>query len=98
MSRFARVLLHSRDIETGARLAEALAGVGYDVVWRTSLRSALPAAAPPPDVALLDLGRPRTPAAAEALSICRELRRCCPESAVVLLAEGADEADVVLGF
>src|SRR3954471_20494258 len=55
------------------------------------------AAAPQPDVALLDLGRPRTTAADDALLLCRQLRGACPETVVVLLGQGADEADGDLG-
>jgi DNA-binding response OmpR family regulator len=98
MSRFVRALLYSRDIETGARLAEALAGDDYEVVWRTTPRTALAAMSPPPEVALLDLSVPGTPDALEALGLCRELRRACPESVVVLLGTGAEEADVVQGL
>src|SRR3954464_5216994 len=98
MSRFVRALLYSRDIEAGARLAEALAGDDYEGGWGTPPPTPPAAMSPPPEVALLDLSAPGTPDALEALGLCRELRRACPERVLLLRGGGGDEADVVQGL
>jgi DNA-binding response OmpR family regulator len=93
----ARILLVEDDERIGASLQRALNSSGYEVLWVTTGREAIAAAAAgddQPHLVLLDLGLPDV----DGLEVCRRLQRHWPELDVIMLTARDDELDVVVGL
>ncbi len=89
------LLLVEDDEKIGALLVSALTSTGHRISWQRTGASALVAAQGQAfDLVLLDLGLPDV----DGVDLCRGLRRCQPETVIVILTARRDEIDVIVGL
>ena len=90
------VLLVDDQRDSRGRLQGLLESQGFAVISLPSLAMAVPIAkTDPPDLALLNISRCRD----EGLNACRDIRRYCPKTRIVLCIEGGPtDADANMGL